>query len=260
MTESILLSVDDGLAHITLNRPQRLNAFDVDLARAWERAATEVTSRDDVGAVLLSGAGSSFCAGGDVAEMSMALSGGADVAELARTINSGIRALTESIVPVVVALQGATAGGGLGIMLSTDYAVAGAGARIGSRYAAMGLTPDLSVTAHLSRAVGERRALQLALTDRMLTADEALAWGLVAEVVADDDVLRRAEEVARSWLQGATAAFGEAKRLIRSSPSRSVAEQLEEEAVTIGRAFDTDEAKWRIAAFVEASRRKKEQS
>lgn len=258
MTEPILLTVHDGLAHITLNRPHRLNAFDVDLAHAWRRVTADVTTRSDVGAVLLSGAGSSFCAGGDVADMAAVLSGGEEVAELARTINAGLRALTESAVPVAAALHGATAGGGLGILLSTDYAVAGSSARIGSRYANMGLTPDLSVTAHLSRAVGERRALQLALTDRMLTADEALAWGLVAEVVPDDDVLARAEAVARSWLVGATGAYGEAKRLLRSSASRSVAEQLEEEAVTIGRSFDTDDARHRITAFVEASRRRKQ--
>ena len=256
MTDPILLTIDDGLARITLNRPQRLNAFNAELARAWREVTLEVTSRDDVGAVLLSGAGSSFCAGGDVAEMSTSMSGGGEVEQLAHTINEGILALTESIVPVVVALQGATAGGGLGIMLCSDYAVAGRGARIGSRYASMGLTPDLSVTAHLTRAVGERRALQLTLTDLMLTAEQAREWGLVADVVDDDAVLARAEEVARSWLSGAARAYGQAKRLIRSAPTRSFAEQLAEEARSIGESFDTDDAKQRIAAFVEASRRR----
>lgn len=256
MSDPILLSVDDGLATLTLNRPERLNAFNADMARAWERVTIEVTGRGDVGAIVLAGAGSSFCAGGDVAEMATSMSGAEEVEALAQTINAGILALTESAIPVAVALQGATAGGGLGIMLCSDYAVAGASARIGSRYAAMGLTPDLSVTAHLARAVGERRALQLVLTDRLLSAREALEWGLVAEVVDDDAVLARVEEVARSWLDGATRAYGQAKRLIRSSPSRTVAEQLEVEARTIGESFDTDDAKQRIAAFVEASRRR----
>lgn len=165
MSDSILLSVDDGLATLTLNRPERLNAFNADMARAWERVTIEVTGRGDVGAIVLAGAGSSFCAG------------------------------------------------------------------------------------------GERRALQLVLTDRLLSAREALEWGL-AEVVDDDAVLARVEEVARSWLDGATRAYGQAKRLIRSSPSRSMADQLEVEARTIGESFDTDDAKQRIAAFVEASRRR----
>lgn len=212
MSDPILLSVDDGLATLSLNRPERLNAFNADMARAWEWVTIEVTGRGDVGAIVLAGAGSSFCAGGDVAEMATSMSGAEEVEALAQTINAGILALTESAIPVAVALQGATAGGGLGIMLCSDYAVAGASARIGSRYAAMGLTPDLSVTAHLARAVGERRALQLVLTDRLLSAREALEWGLVAEVVDDDAVLARVEEVARSWLDGATRAYGQAKQ------------------------------------------------
>ena len=259
LTEPILLSIDDGLARITLNRPHRLNAFNAELAEAWREVTVSVAGRDDVGAILLHGAGSSFCAGGDVAEMAATMSGGVQVEELARTINEGILALTESATPVVVALHGATAGGGLGIMLCSDYAVAASSARIGSRYANMALTPDLSVTAHLARAVGERRALQLVLSDLMLSADDALRWGLVAEVVADDAALTRAEEVARSWLAGASRAYGQAKRLVRAAPSRTLAQQLSAEAVAIGRSFDTVEARRRIAAFVEASQRRQAQ-
>ncbi|WP_197509595.1 enoyl-CoA hydratase/isomerase family protein [Tessaracoccus coleopterorum] len=102
---------------------------------------------------------------------------GGGVEELAGVINNGITALVASSVPVVAAVQGTAVGGGLGILLSSDYAVGAVDARIGSLYADMGLTPDLSVTAHLSRAVGERRALQLTLTSRLLSADEALDWG-----------------------------------------------------------------------------------
>ena len=253
MPDPILLSVDDGLARVTLNRPARLNAFDADLAGAWESVTTDVTSRDDVGAILLSGAGPAFCAGGDVVAMATTMGSPSDLEALAHAIHRGIRALTESAVPVVAAVHGAVAGGGLGILLSSDYAVAAAGARIGSRYANVGLTPDLSVSAHLTRAVGERRALQLVLSDRMLTADEALDWGLVAEVVPDDALLARAEAVARTWLDGATAAYGQAKRLVRSAPSRSFAEQLDEEARTIAASFGTPEAQTRIAAFLRAA-------
>lgn len=256
MTDPILLAIDDSVARITLNRPHRLNAFNAELAQAWHDVTLDVTSRDDVAAILLHGAGGSFCAGGDVADMSQAMSGGGDVESLANTINEGILALTTSAIPVVVALHGATAGGGLGIMLCSDYAVAGRGARLGSRYAAMGLTPDLSVTAQLTRAVGERRALQLVLSDLMLSAEEAREWGLVAEVVDDDAVLARAEEVARSWVSGAARAFGHAKRLVRSGSARSMRDQLMEEARTIGESFDTADAQQRIQAFVDASARR----
>lgn len=263
MSEPILLSVSEGLARLTLNRPARLNAFNADLAEAWESATVEVTSRDDVQSVLIDAAGPAFCAGGDVIDMGSAMEDGSEIRALAERINIGIRALVESDVPVVAAAHGTTAGGGLGILLCSDYAVVGAGSKIGSLYANIGLTPDLSVSALLARAVGERRALQLVLQDRLLTPDEAIEWGLVAESVAGSDaateadlVRARAEEIARFWLAGAAGAYGQAKRLIRSQPERTFAEQLAEEARSIGAAFNTPVAKARVKAFAEASMRK----
>src|SRR5690606_7186324 len=177
--------------------------------------------------------------------------------------------LTTSAIPVVAAAHGTTAGGGLGILMCSDYAVVGASSKIGSLYANIGLTPDLSVSAQLARAVGERRALQLVLQDRMLSAAEAVEWGLVAEYVEDpsassgtqdaaaeaDAVRDRAEEIARFWLAGAAGAYGHAKRLVRSQPSRAFAEQLAEEARSIGEAFDTPDARARVAGFAAASKK-----
>ena len=256
MTPPVLFAVEGGLARITLNRPARLNAFDEATARSWERVTAEAVSRDDVGAILIDAEGPSFCAGGDV--LSMADSGfSADgITELAGVINRGILSLTESAKPVVAAAQGTTAGGGLGILLASDYAVIGTDSRVGSLYANMGLTPDLSVTAHLGPAVGQRRALQLVLQDRLLTAVEAVEWGLVAEAVEPDQVRARGEAIARFWLAGAAAAYGQAKRLVRSAPESSVVDQLDDEARTIGAALATPEAQARVAAFAAASARK----
>ncbi|MEO7589082.1 MAG: enoyl-CoA hydratase/isomerase family protein [Arachnia sp.] len=257
MPDPILLTVHDGLARLTLNRPQRLNAFNRELAEAFTAAALDVTSRDDVGAILIDAAGPAFCAGGDVLDMATHMNSGDQLTELAIVINTGLSALTGSTVPVVAAAHGTTAGGGLGVLLSSDYAVVGQDSRIGSLYANIGLTPDLSVSAHLARAVGERRALQLVLQDKLLGAQEALAWGLVAEVVADAEAVRaRAEAVARFWLEGASAAYGQAKRLVRSSAESSIADQLGDEARTIGAMFDTDDARARVAAFAAASARR----
>lgn len=247
MTDPVLLHVERGLARITLNRPERLNAFDAEAAQAWADLTHDAVGRSDVGAILVDAAGRAFCAGGDV--RAMVDGTGADLTRLAGVINSGIRALTESTIPVAAAAHGVTAGGGLGILLASDYAVVGEDSTLGSRYAGVGLTPDLSVTAQLAAAVGQRRALQLLLQDRMLSSAEALDWGLVAEVVSSDAVKARAEEVARSWIDGATHAYGQAKRLIRSSPGRTFVEQLADEARTIGAAFDTDDAQRRVRAF-----------
>ncbi|WP_447912156.1 enoyl-CoA hydratase/isomerase family protein [Microbacterium phyllosphaerae] len=263
MSDAILFSVDEGLARLTLNRPARLNAFNADLAHAWRDATAEATARADVKAILVDAAGPAFCAGGDVIEMATTMGSGEEITALAEVINSGIRSLTESAVPVVAAAHGTTAGGGLGILLSSDYAVVGSRSRLGSLYANIGLTPDLSVSAQLAHAIGQRRALQLVLQDRLLSAAEAVEWGLVAEAVEGSDspdeaekVRARAEEVARFWLAGAAEAYGHAKRLVRSQPERTFAEQLSEEARSIGASMATADAQARISAFAASSARK----
>ena len=262
MSDAILFSVDEGMARLTLNRPARLNAFNADLAEAWREVTAEATSRDDVQAILLDAAGPAFCAGGDVIDMASTMGEGSQIRDLAEVINVGIRALTESAIPVVAAAHGTTAGGGLGILLCSDYAVVGSRSKVGSLYANIGLTPDLSVSAQLSHAVGQRRALQLVLQDRLLSAEEAQGWGIAAEIVGGEDaaaeadrVRERAEEIARFWLAGAAGAYGQAKRLVRSRHERTFAEQLSEEARSIGAAFDTPDAKARVAAFAAASAR-----
>ena len=253
---------DDGVMRVTLVRPRRLNSVDGELAFGFAEAAVNATSRDDVGAILVQGEGPAFCAGGDVVAMATSTSFGAELTRLARTINRGLVALLESEVPVVAAAHGTTAGGGLGLLLASDYAVVGADSRIGARYANVGLTPDLSVTALLAGAVGERRALQLLLSDTMITARQALDWGLVAEVVGDesmapaeiaDAVRARGDEIASGWAAGPRFALGQAKRLARSRPHRSLLQQLDDEARTIGAAFDTPDAQARIRAFAARS-------
>lgn len=249
MTDAVLLEVHEGIARITLNRPDRLNAFNAAMADDWALATLEAAARNDVHAIIVQASGRSFCAGGDVRAMAEMPNLEEDIATLARRINQGILALVESPKPVVAAAHGTTAGGGLGILLSSDYAIVGTQSKIGSLYANVGLSPDLSVSALLARAVGERRALQLTLQERLLTAEEAVNWGLVAEAVPGGDVQDRAEEIATHWVRNAPQAYGEAKRLIRSQPSRSFAAQLAEEAETIGKLAATQVARERITAF-----------
>lgn len=250
LNDSVLLEVAHGIARITLNRPASLNAFNAETAEAWARVATEAVSRDDVRVILLAGNGRAFCAGGDVRSMAMGGFSEDRIFELAQQINQGQLALLESSIPVVAAAHGTTAGGGLGILLNSDYAVVGESSKIGSIYAKLGLTPDLTVPALLARALGERRAMQLVLQDRLLSAAEALDWGLVAEVVPDDQVLARAEQLARFIADNAPDARGQAKRLVRATYGRSFAETLEDEGRTIGRALAGSEAPALISGFI----------
>lgn len=247
MSDTILLEVGDGLARLTLNRPASLNAVNFKMGTRWRELALRVTSDRSIGAVLLDAAGPAFCAGGDVIAMATSDAGGIGLASMASVINEGIAALAAGNVPIVAAVQGAVAGGGLGLMLVADYIVASESATFASKYADVGLTPDLGVTTFLPRAIGERRALQFLLSDLTLDARTARDWGLVSEVVAPEQVAARAEEVARSWL--GNPAFGQARRLVRASADRSFTRSLADEAATIGAALDTTAARTRVAAF-----------
>lgn len=253
MTDSILLDVRDGLARVTFNRPAFLNAMDFEMGARWRDIARTVVGDASVGAVILDAAGPAFCAGGDVMAMATSGAAGADVTGAAKVIHEGIRTFVESDKPIVAAVQGAVAGGGLGLMLTADYIVAADSAKFVSKYANIGLTPDLGVSTLLPAAIGQRRALQLLLQDVTIEAATALDWGLVTEVVAAGHVAGRSEEVARSWLDGATGAFGQAKRLIRSGAGRAFSDNLDDEAASIGARFDTEESRARVAAFAAAS-------
>jgi 2-(1,2-epoxy-1,2-dihydrophenyl)acetyl-CoA isomerase len=257
--DALLFDVHDGLAHLTLNRPERLNAVGPEAIALWHRYAGEIADRDDIRAVLFDANGRAFCAGGDVRAMSElggdGTSAGQVVTELADAIHAGHRMLRESAKPIVAAVQGPVAGGGLGFMLVADLIVASDRATFASRYADIGLTPDCGVSTLLPEAIGTRRALELTLTSRTLSAAEALDWGLVTEVVPADEVAARARAIAETWLSGASAAFGQAKRLVRSGLSREFQAALDDEARTIGAAFDTPEASARVAAFAGRSAR-----
>lgn len=276
MTDAVLLEVADGVAHLTLNRPDRLNAIDAEAARQWHARASEIAERDDVRAVLFDAAGRAFCAGGDVLAMSTfgGAADGADgerageangeqtgevdvtqalVSELADEIHAGHRLLRESAKPIVAAVQGAVAGGGVGFMLVADVILASEHAKFASKYSDIGLTPDCGVSSLLPEAVGMRRALEFTLTPRTLTAFEARDWGLITDVVPADQLADRAHALAADWAAGPSNAFGHAKRLVRSGLSRSFAESLDDEARTIGAAFVGPEGRTGVAAFAAAS-------
>lgn len=251
MTDSILYARDGALARLTFNRPASLNAMGFEMGQRWRDLAHEITGDDGIGAILIDAVGPAFCAGGDVVEMSTSGASGTEVTAMARVIHDGIRTFVSSDKPIVAAVQGAVAGGGLGLMLTADYIVASPRAKFVSRYANIGLSPDLGVSTLLPAAIGQTRALRLLLQDETIDAATALDWGLVAEVA--DDPGARANEVAAFWLQNATAAFGTAKRLIRSGADRPFAENLDDEAASIGARFDTPESAVRVAAFAAAS-------
>lgn len=249
---AVLYEFRDGVAYITLNRPEASNAVDLDCARLFGEVVSQVAT-DGPRAVLIDGRGKRFCAGGDLSSMIIAPDRPSYVHELAATLEEGLRRLSELPVPVVAAVHGAVAGAGLAVVLNCDVAIAARSTKFLMAYSGVGLTPDCGVSFLLPRAVGQQRALELALTGRTLSADEAMAWGLIAQVADDDDVHRRATEVVTQIAHAATSALGEAKRLIRSSWESNRSESARDECATIARAVGTDEAASLIARFAQRS-------
>ncbi|MFJ9626921.1 enoyl-CoA hydratase/isomerase family protein [Streptomyces sp. NPDC101175] len=247
MTDLVRYEYAAGVARIVLARPDRANALDLPTAHALGEAVREAAD-PGVRAVVVSGAGGRFCAGGDLGSMLDAPDRPEYVAELATTLAEVFRELTALPKPVLAAVRGPVAGAGLALMLSCDVIVTAAEARFVLAYSGVGLTPDCGVSYLLPRAVGRQRALELALTGRVLSAPEALDWGLVTEVVADGDLDEHVGRLAARLAAGPVFALGQAKLLLRSEES-SRERVGREEARVIAEAVARPEATALIEAF-----------
>ncbi len=246
------LDIADGVGHITLDRPDRGNAIDLDLARALMEAARRCEDDPAVRAVMITGAGPRFCVGGDLRAFSEQDDLPSHLLEITGYLHAAISHLARMDPPVVVGVHGAAAGAGLSLVAMADAAVADSGARFRVGYTAIGLTPDGSSTYFLPRVVGLRRAQRLLFMNEALSAEEALEWGLITEVVDDgDDVAARARQLAEYLAAGPTAAFGSVKRLLLSSWSNELEAQLQEEAQAIAAAGGTADAAEGMLAFFE---------
>jgi 2-(1,2-epoxy-1,2-dihydrophenyl)acetyl-CoA isomerase len=246
--DGVRFEQDGHLGRITLARPAAANAFDLATAEAFGHAVT-ASADASVRAVLLRGEGRRFCAGGDVAAMAASGDPPALLHELATVLEKHLRRMSELQKPVVAAVHGAVAGAGLAFVLNADITIAARSTKFVMAYAGIGLTPDCGVSYLLPRAVGQQRALELALTRRVLSAPEAKSWGLITEVVDDDTLAQRADELVSALLGESTFALGRAKRLIRQSWDIDRQTNATHEADTIRKAASTPEAVSRIEAF-----------
>jgi 2-(1,2-epoxy-1,2-dihydrophenyl)acetyl-CoA isomerase len=255
MTEPpVLYDVADGVATITLNRPDVSNALDLGLCEGLLAAVQKASGDESVRVVLLLGNGKLFCGGGDVAAMAAADDRGAFLHELADTAHDAVRALAGLEKPVVAGVQGAAAGAGFALTLAADLVVAGESARFLTAYTAIGLTPDTGSSWLLPQVVGLKRALELVLTNRRLTAAEAVEWGIATSTCPDDSVREDAQALAKQLAAGPAFAFGQARALLRSARETSFGDHLDAEARTIAQAGTTAEATALVDAFAGARR------
>ena len=251
----LLESIEDGIAVLTLNRPERLNALSPDMLDALLDALQRCAADDAVGCVVLTGAGSGFCAGGDVKSMATraprSFEQRADGIRRMHRIPLLMRAMPKVIIGMV---NGAAVGAGLGVALACDLRIAGRAARFGAGFGKVGLSGDFGGSWLLTRLVGTAKARELYFLGDIVGSVEAQAIGLVNRVV--DDAALRAETMAlgRRIADGPRVTFGYAKRNLHAAETEPFAAVLEMEAVHQARTAQTEDHREAVAAFNEKRR------
>lgn len=253
--ESVLMSVREGVATVTLSRPEVLNALDLPAGEALVRAIRACRDDDAVRAVILTGAGRGFCAGGDVKAMWEGIRDGKNPEDFFRDLTVPLHRIILDLrsmeAPVVAAINGATGGAGLSLAAACDLRLAAEGATFKQAYTSIGLTPDGGWTAMIPQLLGPAKATELLLLDPVLDARQALALGLVHEVVPGAGVVERARAVATRLAHGPTTAFGGAKALVNAAVFPHLEAQLERERQRIIRQGATADFREGLAAFME---------
>ena len=249
---TIDLAISDGLAVLSLNRPDVRNAIDQRLADEFLVATRRVARDTSVRALLIRGNGPDLTVGGDIGYFTD--NAGDDLGALLRSMTTPFHLAFEVLagldVPIVTAAKGAVAGGGLGFVYAADLVVATDDTRFVTAFDKIGLSGDGGGTWHLPRRIGPARAAAAYLLGEPITAQQALEWGLVHEVTPADEVDERALAIAQKLAQGPTRAFAEMRRLLRESWDRSLADQLHAEIDALQRTARTAGAEKALAAFL----------
>ena len=243
----------DGVAHVQMNRPEAANGMNVEMLQALQSVLMRVHGDDRVRAVLLTGAGKNFCAGGDVhtfLSKGEALPG--YIRQATAMLENVVALMMRMNPPVVAAVHGfAAGGGGMGLVCSSDFVVAAASAKFLGGATRVAMVPDAGVTVTLVQLVGLRKAIEIAMLNPTITAPEALAMGLVTRVVADEQLLDEAWSLARQLAGGAPAALAATKRLLWSGIGRTVDAAMPEENRLQGVLSGMADAREGLAAVID---------
>jgi enoyl-CoA hydratase/carnithine racemase len=246
---AVLTEVDGDIWRITLNRPDAGNALDPEMAAALTAAFSD--RPEDTRAVLLLANGPRFCVGGNVRSFADAEDPGAFVGRLAHDWHEVIRLVLHCPVPVVAGVHGAVAGAGVGLIGACDLVVCARGTKIRPAYGAIGFSPDGGSSWALARALGASRALDLMLTNGVLTAADAHMFGLVGRLVEDEDLEESAIALAREIAAGPIRSMVRTRGLVRRAATRTLDEQLDDEAQLIAQSAADPEGREGVRAFVE---------
>ena len=251
----VLIERVNGLAIVTLNRADSYNAFDGPLAEAFLAALVECDEDRSVRAVMITGAGKAFCAGGNLKAMKEVADAGQSVGaflkRLVVPIHGAIATIARMEKPVVAAVNGPAGGFGFSLALACDLVLASDAAMFTMAYTKAGLSPDGSSSFFLPRIVGPKRAFDMMVNNEVLSPVEAKDLGIVNRIVPADSFAEEARDYCARLAQGPTRAFGAAKRLIALSPESSLETQMEHERRAIAESAGTEDFKEGVTAFVE---------
>lgn len=242
----------DGVAEIRFSRPEAANTLSIAFARDLREVMIAIEHDSSVVAVAVTAEGPMFSGGGDLKEfVGLGDALPRTASGLVTDYHSAMYRMNRMSKPFVAGVRGAAGGAGLSLVSSFDLVIAGESSKFTMGYTKVGMTPDGTSTYFLSRHVGLRRAMELTLTNRVLNASEALAWGLVNDVVPDDEVDDRVKQMAQSFASGPSRAIGIAKRLVYEGYESSLEETGEREAAEIVKSMASDDGREGIAAFTE---------
>ncbi|GEE03572.1 putative enoyl-CoA hydratase/isomerase [Gordonia spumicola] len=249
---SELITLDaDGVLTLPVSTADNGTALDHDLILAGTRALLEVTRGvREAGAILLTGTGKNFCAGGNVARFAAADDRGEYLRGLADDLHYFIKVLYQTRVPVVAAVSGWAAGAGMSLVLHADIAIGGTGTRLRPAYPGIGLSPDGGMSWALPRTVGAARARHIIMTDQILDAQRALDLGILAEVVDDADVASTAQATAATLAAGPRGSFAAVRDLVHASAGRTLTDQMDAESASIAGLSVTSEGVEGVDAFL----------
>jgi 2-(1,2-epoxy-1,2-dihydrophenyl)acetyl-CoA isomerase len=251
---NVKLSIDAGIATVTLDRPEKMNALSEEMYADMTRIFADLQSDDGVRAVILTGAGKAFCSGSDVGGMA-----NVDIISNRARMKRRYRMITNLVnleKPVIAAVNGACVGIGFSVALACDLVIASDNAKFSQIFKKIGLVPDGGSIFFLVQQLGLARAKELVYTARMLPAEEAREWGLVTRVVPQAELDAAAQALARELADSATYALGLAKKMFQSMYSPSLEALLETELLSQATARLTDDHKEGLAAFAEKRKAK----